>query len=178
MTCPQILSRRSVLAATLGVSLVAGLAPGVAGAATTPGGGSFSPPTSGSVAAISGSSMEVQNPQSGQVTVNWTSSTTFSQVATVPSSSASAGDCVTVSGSSSKGTITAKAVTVTQPTAGKCGGGGFGGAGGAAGSGRFGGGARPSGASGRPAGGFGGGQAGGAGRRPGFGGAGNVGFAS
>ncbi|HEX4220511.1 MAG TPA: hypothetical protein VHZ02_19205, partial [Acidimicrobiales bacterium] len=47
-----------------------------------------------------------------------------------------------------------------------------------AGSGRFGGGARPSGASGRPAGGFGGGQAGGAGRRPGFGGAGNVGFAS
>jgi hypothetical protein len=118
--------------------------------------------------------MEVQNQQSGQVTVNWTPSTTFSQVASVPSSSAAAGDCVTVSGSSSKGTITAKTVTISQPTAGKCNSGGSGGSGG------FGGGARPGGASGRPAGGFPGGRPGGAtgGRRPGFGGSGNVGFAS
>lgn len=171
MKCPQTLCRRSILVATVGVSLAASLAfAGAADAATTPS-GSFSPPTSGSVAAISGSSMEVQNQQSGQVTVNWTPSTTFSQVASVPSSSAAAGDCVTVSGSSSKGTITAKTVTISQPTAGKCNAGGSGG---------FGGGARPSGASGRPAGGFPGGRPGGAtgGRRPGFGGSGNVGFAS
>jgi hypothetical protein len=174
MKCPQTLWRRSILVATVGVSLAASLAfAGAADAATTPS-GSFSPPTSGSVAAISGSSMEVRNQQSGQVTVNWTPSTTFSQVASVPSSSAAAGDCVTVSGSSSKGTITAKTVTISQPTAGKCNSGGSGGSGG------FGGGARPGGASGRPAGGFPGGRPGGAtgGRRPGFGGSGNVGFAS
>ncbi|HXA31212.1 MAG TPA: DUF5666 domain-containing protein [Acidimicrobiales bacterium] len=180
MKCSQPLWRRSVLATTLGVSLAAGLAvTGVAEAATPPSGGSFSPPTSGSVAAISGSSMEVQNQQSGQVTVNWTPSTTFSQVASVPSSSAAAGDCVTVSGTSSKGTIAAKTVTVSQPTAGRCSAGGFGG---------FGGGGRPGGASGRPAGGFpggrpgggaGGGRPGGAGGgRSGFGGSGNAGFAS
>ena len=181
MKCPQTLCRRSVLVATVGVSLAASLAfAGVADAATTPSGGSFSPPTSGSVAAISGSSMEVQNQQTGQVTVNWTPSTTFSQVASVPSSSAAAGDCVTVSGSSSKGTITAKTVTISQPTAGKCNTGGAGGSGGFGGAGGFGGGTRPSGASGRPAGGFPGGRPGGAtgGRRPGFGGSGNVGFAS
>jgi Domain of unknown function (DUF5666) len=172
MKCPQTLCRRSVLVATVGVSLAASLAfAGVADAATTPSGGSFSPPTSGSVAAITGSSMEVQNQQTGQVTVNWTPSTTFSQVASVPSSSAAAGDCATVSGSSSKGTITAKTVTISQPTAGKCNAGGAGG---------FGGRTRPSGASGRPAGGFPGGRPGGTtgGRRPGFGGSGNVGFAS
>ncbi len=46
------------------------------------GGGSF-PGASGSVAAITGSSMEVQNQQTGQVTVSWTSSTTFSKTVTL-----------------------------------------------------------------------------------------------
>ena len=118
--------------------------------------------------------MEVQNQQTGQVTVSWTPSTTFSQLVSVPASSAAAGDCVTVNGSSSKGTITAKTVAISQPTAGKCNAGGFGSAG------RFGGGTRPSGASGRPSGGFPGGRPSGAtgGRRPGFGGSGNLAFAS
>jgi hypothetical protein len=164
--------RRTVPAAVIGISLVASLAATtVAGAATTPSGGSL-PVASGSVAAVTGSSMEVQNQQSGQVTVNWTPSTAFSQSASVPSTSVAAGDCVSVSGSSSKSTITAKTVTISQPTAGKCSTGGFGG-----GAGRFGGGQTPpGGGSGqRPGGGSGGPPGGGGGR---FGGAGNVGFAS
>ena len=75
---------------------------------------------SGSVAAITGTSMEVQNSQSGQTTVSWTTATTFSQTVTVKASSVVAGDCVTATGASSKGVITAKSVTVSQPTAGKC----------------------------------------------------------
>jgi hypothetical protein len=90
------------------------------GAARTPGGGSF-PGASGSVADISGSSMEVQNQQSGQVTVSWTSSTAFTQTATVTASAVTAGECVTVTGSDSNGTITARSVTVSQPTSsGSC----------------------------------------------------------
>jgi hypothetical protein len=81
--------------------------------------GSF-PGASGSVAAISGSSMEVQNPESGQVTVSWTGSTTFGRTATVTASSVAAGDCVTVSGTSSKGVVAAKTVVISQPIDGTC----------------------------------------------------------
>ena len=79
------------------------------------------PGTSGSVAAVSGSSMEVQNQQTGQVTVSWKSSTTFSQTATVAASSVTVGDCVTVIGSSASGALTATTVTVSQPdSSGSC----------------------------------------------------------
>ncbi|HEY6624870.1 MAG TPA: DUF5666 domain-containing protein [Acidimicrobiales bacterium] len=177
MKHPTSHMRRSVLATAAGISLGASLAvAGVAGAATPPSGGGAFPFTSGSVAALSGSTMEVQNPQSGQVTVSWTPSTTFTQTATVSASSVAAGDCVTVTGSSSKGTITAKTVSISQPTSGKCaagsGGGGFrGGFGGGPG----GGGTPPGGTSaGRP-----GGRAGGfPGNGRGFGGSGSTGFAS
>ncbi|MGO9457364.1 MAG: DUF5666 domain-containing protein [Acidimicrobiales bacterium] len=103
------------LAAMVVASLTAG---GTAGAAPQnstsgrrfgPGPGAF-----GSVAAISGTSMEVQNASTGQTTVDWTSSTTFTQNATVSVSSITAGDCVTVTGTSSKGTITAKTVAIRQ----------------------------------------------------------------
>src|ERR1700733_2884202 len=71
------------LALTLGLPEVADAASTSTGAT---GGGRF-PGASGSVAAITGSSMEVQNPQTGQVTVNWTTSTAFTQMATVDASS-------------------------------------------------------------------------------------------
>lgn len=78
----------------------------------SPGGGAV-PGASGSVAAISGSSMEVQNPSAGQTTVNWTGSTTFDQTVTLTASSLAAGECVTVTGTTSKGTITARSVAIT-----------------------------------------------------------------
>jgi hypothetical protein len=75
---------------------------------------------SGSVAALNGSSMEVQNPNSGQTTVSWTTTTRFSKTATEAVSALAVGDCVSVTGKStnkSKTTIAARSITVTAPAA-------------------------------------------------------------
>jgi hypothetical protein len=124
----------AVLAATTCAVLVAGLgaATGAGGASSSGGTGGTGgtghrtfPGASGSVAAITGSSMEVQNTQTGQTTVSWTTSTAFTQMVTVPSSSVAVGDCVTASGTTSKKSkvVTAKTVTVSQPATGTCTGG-------------------------------------------------------
>jgi hypothetical protein len=86
---------------------------------------------SGTVAALSTatSSMEVQNPTSGQVTVSWTSSTRFSETVTVSASQLLLGDCVTVTSSSKNktGPIAATLVSLRPSTNGSCtGGAGFG----------------------------------------------------
>lgn len=80
------------------------------------------PGATGQVAAISGTTMQVQNPQSGQVAVKWTSSTTFSHPVTVALSAVRPGDCVvaTASSSSSSSSFTATAVTVSSPVNGQC----------------------------------------------------------
>ena len=94
----------------------------VAGAATTP----TSAPgvANGSVAALQASSMEVQNPSTGQTTVNWTTTTQFSKTVSESVSSLAAGDCVTVTGTpskSSKTTIAARSITVRSPSStGSC----------------------------------------------------------
>jgi hypothetical protein len=76
------------------------------------------------VAAITGQSMEVQNQQTGQVTVSWTPSTRFSQTVTVPASAVAVGSCVTVNGTSANGAIEATSVTISQPSStGSCTGG-------------------------------------------------------
>ncbi len=152
----------ALVALPLALSLATITAAGAASSTSKSGAGSF-PGASGSVAAITGSSMEVQSEQSGQVTVNWSTSTTFSETVAVAASSVAAGDCVTVTGTVAKKTkkLTAKTVTISQPTAGSCSTGGFGGAGGAGGGGgRFGGGTPPSGGT-RPS-----GAAGGSGEAP------------
>lgn len=99
----------------------------------------------GTIAAISAGSMEVQNPQSGQVTVNFNGSTTFTNTTTASLADVTTGACVTVasaSGGNQPATLTARTVVVTPASANGCtAGGAFGGGGG------FGGGAgRPSGA--------------------------------
>lgn len=104
----------TALLATTAATSVAGAA-----APTTPPGAA-----SGSVAALNTSSMEVQNPESGQTTVSWTSTTQFSKTVTEAVSSLSAGDCVTVTGTASKTSktsITARTITVSTPSsAGTC----------------------------------------------------------
>jgi hypothetical protein len=117
----------------VGLALAVVVATGVAGAATAP-----TPPTaaSGTLAALSGTSIEVQNPTSGQVTVNWSPTTTFSQTVTVPSSTVAVGDCVTATGAApttktsaktKTGSIKATTVSISQPSSsGTCS--GFGGA--------------------------------------------------
>ncbi len=94
----------------------------VAGAATTT--TSASGVANGSVAALQASSMEVQNPSTGQTTVNWTTSTQFSKTVSESVSVLTAGDCVTVTGTpskSSKTTIAARSITVRSPSStGSC----------------------------------------------------------
>ncbi|WP_261566409.1 DUF5666 domain-containing protein [Frankia gtarii] len=101
------------------------------------------PGTIGTIAAVTATNVEVQNPASGQVTVTWAPSTTFVRTTTADASAVAVGDCVTVTGGSPGSTFTAQTVTVSQPVSGSCTAGfgrGFGGAGG------FPGGVRPSGA--------------------------------
>jgi hypothetical protein len=105
------------------VALVAATTIGsAAGAATSPANPSVG--ASGSVAALSGSTMEVQNPNTGQTAVSWTPSTTFSKSVTEAVSSLAPGDCVTVTGTpskSSKTTIAARSISVVAASAtGSC----------------------------------------------------------
>ncbi len=104
-------------------ALVAATAIGsAAGAATT----SPNAPgvATGSVAALQASSMEVQNPTTGQTTVSWTTSTQFSKTVSESVGALAAGDCVTVTGTpskSSKTTIAARSITVRGPSStGSC----------------------------------------------------------
>ncbi|MGD0880203.1 MAG: hypothetical protein ABSB09_01355 [Acidimicrobiales bacterium] len=115
------------------------------GSETTP---TSIPGASGTIAAINGTSLEVQNTQTGQTTVNYTSATTIRQITTTTASGVTVGSCISAFGKpttpSSSSTpfgepITATTVTITQPTSGTCSRGGFGGG--------FGGGTRPAGAS-------------------------------
>ena len=100
----------------------------------------------GTAAAVSGSSLEVQNPTSGQVTVTFTATTPITDTVTVTAKDVTVGSCVTVVGKpsaagSATGPVTATTVTISAPVKGNCtGGAGFGG-GGFGGFGRGGGGA-------------------------------------
>jgi hypothetical protein len=94
------------------------------------------PGVTGTAAAVSASSMEVQN-TSGQVTVTFTTSTPIRETVTAAAGDIKVGSCVTVIGQPSSTTgvnrsVTATTVTITTPVNGSCEGGfgGFGGPGG------------------------------------------------
>jgi Domain of unknown function (DUF5666) len=118
--------RPAVRAAALGAVVlatlaVAGSSAGAAGTTTGGNPGRTFPGAVGSVAAISGSSMEVQNPETGQTTVEWTADTTFTQTESVSIAAVAKGDCVTITGTSAKKAITAKTVAIsTPPASGTC----------------------------------------------------------
>lgn len=80
-------------------------------------GGGNRPAASGQIAALSGDSMEVQDPATGQVTVTFTNKTTFTQTVTVPASAIVAGDCVTAVATSSNASASAAASATAPPTA-------------------------------------------------------------
>jgi Domain of unknown function (DUF5666) len=124
----------AMTAATAAI-IVAAAAPADAATANAPSG------ATGSIAALNASSMEVQNPSSGQTTVTWTSTTQFSKTVSEAVASVAVGDCVTATGTkskSSKTTVAARSLTVTTPSStGTCIGGGtrFGGTAGTGGTG-------------------------------------------
>jgi uncharacterized protein DUF5666 len=88
------------------------------------GGGARGPAASGLVAAITGTTMQVQNPQAGQVAVTWTSTTKFSHTVQTTLASIKAGACVTAvapSGTSASATaFTATTVLLSAPVKGSC----------------------------------------------------------
>jgi hypothetical protein len=154
--------RGPVVGLLLGSSIVTALS--IPAGAATSGTRSIA---SGSVASITGDTMEVQSQSQGQTTVTWSGSTTFSQAVAGSQAAVVSGDCVIVTGTpskKSKTTLTANSVSIrpasssgscTSTTGGSGGrgtGGGFTRAGGG-----FGGGGRPGGFGGggasRPAGG-------------------------
>ncbi|HEY4017817.1 MAG TPA: DUF5666 domain-containing protein [Pseudonocardiaceae bacterium] len=148
---PSTRRRYRQVGARSGLALIAGaLAVGLiaCGGSTTPAASSntAAPPTSrasgpqtppgafGTAASVSATSLEVQNPSTGQVTVNFSSATTFSDTVSGTLADVTSGSCVTVAstatGSSrpAPGTpITARTVTISQPGANGCTAGGFGG---------------------------------------------------
>ncbi len=146
----------SVVGTAAALATLAGTTPAFAapsgGSTSTPAGaGGRFPGANGTIAAISGTSLEVQNPQTGQTTVTYTPSTAFQQTIKANASAVTVGSCITATGKptkkSSKKTssksvaqtfgepVTATTVSITQATSGSCttGFGGFGGAGGTGG---------------------------------------------
>ncbi|MBB5157027.1 DUF5666 domain-containing protein [Saccharopolyspora phatthalungensis] len=86
----------------------------------------------GTIAAVTASAMEVQNQQSGQVTVNFTASTTFDSTVPASLSDVTVGSCVMVTAAAgTTANPTAPAVEISQPANNTCTRGGlFGGGGG------------------------------------------------
>ena len=123
-----------------------------AGAGATPGGGQNGtrqqPAVSGLVAAVTGTTMQVQT-RTDQTAVSWTGTTAFSQLVPASLADVTVGACVTVTQPASSSTagspttaptqVTAGSVQLRQTTNGTCAG-GPGGAGGQAGGGKAGGG--------------------------------------
>ena len=94
------------------------------------------PGVSGQVAAVNGSSLEVQDPTTGQTTVNLNGTTVITQTVKVDASALAVGQCVTASGTkTSAGPVAATTVTINTLGSGTCAGGpgGFGGGAGGAG---------------------------------------------
>jgi hypothetical protein len=89
------------------------------------GGGRGGPAADGTIAAVASSSLEVQSPSAGQVTVNFSGSTTFTNRASASLADVTTGSCVLVTGTGQP--ITAQTVDVTAASSTGCqlGGGGM-----------------------------------------------------
>ncbi|HVV14165.1 DUF5666 domain-containing protein [Amycolatopsis sp.] len=76
------------------------------------------PAASGTVAAVAASSIEVQSTSSGQVTVNFSNTTTFTDRATAALADVTTGSCVSVTGTGTP--ITAQSVDITAANGNNC----------------------------------------------------------
>lgn len=82
------------------------------------------PAASGTIAAVAASSIEVQNPSNGQVTVNFSSGTTITDRVSAALSDVVVGSCVAVTGTGTP--VAAKTVEITPADNGACAPGGAG----------------------------------------------------
>ncbi|AHI01692.1 DUF5666 domain-containing protein [Kutzneria albida] len=88
-----------------------------------PGQGGTRPGAFGTVAAVTGSTAQVQNPQNGQVAVTFSDSTTFTETVSGALRDVTAGSCVEVTGTGpavAGQPLTAKSVTITQAGTSGC----------------------------------------------------------
>lgn len=101
--------------------------PGAVPTATPGGGQRQRQGTNGLIAAITGSTLQVQG-SSGQTAVTWTDATAFTRQVAVPASEVTVGACVVGFGQSAEGSdaVTVSALTLSDPVDGACQG-GFGG---------------------------------------------------
>ncbi|NKQ57960.1 hypothetical protein HFP15_34375 [Amycolatopsis sp. K13G38] len=76
------------------------------------------PAASGTVAALAQSSLELQNASSGQVTVNYSGDTTFTNRVAAALADVTTGSCVVVTGTGTP--VAAKTVEISAATAGGC----------------------------------------------------------
>jgi hypothetical protein len=88
--------------------------------------GQFGPAASGEVAAISGTTMQVQSQQNGQVAVAWTTSTKFSHTVTTTLAAIKAGDCVIATAASGTASSASSFTASTVVLSNSCGARGFG----------------------------------------------------
>jgi hypothetical protein len=141
MPGPFFTTRTRPIVAGLGVLALAAAACGGSSTASTKPPSSQSTSTTapatppgafGSVAAVSGSSLEVQNPTTGQVTVNITPTTTFTQTVSGAATDLAPGVCATANAGQGASVtpgqpFTARTVSITQPGPNGCTFGAFGG---------------------------------------------------
>jgi len=111
-------------AVTAAAVLPAGVASAANNKAHTPRPGSstsFGPAASGEIAYISGSTLEVRNPEVGQTTVQVTSKTQVSATVAVTLKAVTVGSCITATGTKAKdGSLQAATVILTAGRAGNC----------------------------------------------------------
>ncbi|HEX5401817.1 MAG TPA: hypothetical protein VFX16_05905 [Pseudonocardiaceae bacterium] len=129
--------------AACGSSTPTAAAPPTTHAAARPNPGTRTPPGAfGTAAAVGKTSLEVQNQQTGQVTVKFTSSTVFTNTIKASLADIKVGMCATVtatSGGAQAKALTARTVGISAATSSGCtAAGAFGGAGGFGGGGNFG----------------------------------------
>jgi hypothetical protein len=141
--------RLGVLVGALGLAVAAcGGSSSTSSGAAAPSANPVPPGTTGTIAAVAATSIEVQNPRTGQVTVDFSGSTAITRTATASAADLVVGRCVAVSpatatgGGASTGPVAAGTVMISQSTGQGC----RPGAGMGAGMGAGGDGARPSGA--------------------------------
>ena len=77
------------------------------------------PGATGEIAAISGKTLQVQSPMSGQVAVTYTGATTFTEEVAASIDVLDVGDCVMVQGEGSD-TLAATSVRISKPKNGSC----------------------------------------------------------
>lgn len=103
------------------------------GAGGAGGGMPGAPGASGTIAAVSGSTLQVQSESSGQVAVSWTDATTFSEQVAGTLADVAVGSCVMVQSAAEAeegSPVTATAVRISEAQDGECTGGFGGGPGG------------------------------------------------